>query len=125
MYPANLKSPYRERRFAAGEQRYAALGIERHDSRARERHVAGNWNCFGAPAALFCYIDRDMEPAQWADVGMYLQTVSSRIPGRPAPGSIGLRSRRRSPSSTAACPISGQPCRQTTKARLISLDFAL
>ena len=35
----------------------------------------GNWKCFGAPAALFCYIDRDMGRPQWADVGMYLQTV--------------------------------------------------
>ncbi|HWW85507.1 MAG TPA: hypothetical protein VNZ26_18050 [Vicinamibacterales bacterium] len=35
--------------------------------------VASNWACFGAPAALFCYIDRDMGSAQWADLGMYLQ----------------------------------------------------
>ena len=34
-----------------------------------------NWDCFGAPAALFCYIDRDLGPPQWADLGMYLQTV--------------------------------------------------
>ncbi|HEX4216439.1 MAG TPA: nitroreductase [Candidatus Dormibacteraeota bacterium] len=81
IYPENLKSPYRERRFAAGEQRYAALGIRRHDTGARERHVAGNWDCFGAPAALLCYIDRDMEPAQWADVGMYLQTVMLLLRG--------------------------------------------
>lgn len=75
MYPAELGSPYRERRFAAGEQRYAALGIAREDSRARAEAVAANWDCFGAPAALFCYIDRRMGAAQWADVGMYLQTV--------------------------------------------------
>ena len=37
--------------------------------------VAANWECFGAPAALFCYIDREMGSAQWADVGMYLQTI--------------------------------------------------
>lgn len=81
IYPENLKSPYRERRFAAGEQRYAALGIERHDAGARDRHVARNWDCFGAPVALFCYIDRDMEPAQWADLGMYLQTVMLLLRG--------------------------------------------
>ncbi|MEV5599789.1 nitroreductase [Streptomyces sp. NPDC052496] len=75
MYPPELKSPYRERRSAAAEQRYAALGISRQDRRAREAAVAANWDCFGAPAALFCYIDRDMGPAQWADLGMYLQTV--------------------------------------------------
>jgi nitroreductase len=75
VYPPHLKSPYRERRFAAGQQRYAALGVARDDHRARAEAVAANWDCFGAPAALFCYIDRGMGPAQWADIGMYLQTV--------------------------------------------------
>ena len=74
-YPPALKSPYRERRSAFGEQRYGALGIPREDLEARQRAAAANWECFGAPAALFCYIDRDMGPAQWSDVGMYLQTV--------------------------------------------------
>ncbi|MFF5477201.1 nitroreductase [Streptomyces sp. NPDC012935] len=74
-YPPDLKSPYRERRMAFGEQRYGGLGIPREDLEARQRAAAANWHCFGAPAALFCYIDRDMGPAQWSDVGMYLQTV--------------------------------------------------
>ena len=30
---------------------------------------------FGAPAALFCSVDRRMGPPQWADLGMYLQNV--------------------------------------------------
>jgi nitroreductase len=74
-YPLVLKSPYHERRSVFGEQRYGALGIAREDLEARQRAASANWDCFGAPAALFCYIDRDMGPAQWADVGMYLQTV--------------------------------------------------
>jgi len=75
MYPPGLTSPYHERRFAAGQQRYDALGIARDDHRARAAAVAANWDCFGAPAALFCYIDRGMGRTQWADIGMYLQTV--------------------------------------------------
>jgi nitroreductase len=75
MYPAALKSPYSDRRAAFGKERYSALGIEREDWEARQRAAIANWDCFGAPAALFCYIDRDMGPAQWADLGMYLQTV--------------------------------------------------
>ncbi|MCI2423267.1 nitroreductase [Saccharopolyspora sp. K220] len=75
MYPPELTSPYRERRFGAAEQRYAALGIAREDKQAREKAVTANWDCFGAPAALFSYIDRGMGTAQWADIGMYLQTV--------------------------------------------------
>jgi nitroreductase len=75
MYPADLTSPYRERQSAAGEQRFGALGIAREDRQARQRAVAANWDCFGAPAALLCYIDRAMGPPQWADLGMYLQTT--------------------------------------------------
>jgi len=75
MYPPALKSPYHERRFAFGKHRYGALGISHEDWEARQRAAAANWDCFGAPAALFCYIDRDMGPPQWSDVGMYLQTV--------------------------------------------------
>ncbi|MEV0825161.1 nitroreductase [Nonomuraea rubra] len=75
MYPADLKSPYRERRSAFGRERYGALGVARDDWESRQRAAAGNWQCFGAPVALFCYIDRDLGLPQWADVGMYLQTV--------------------------------------------------
>ncbi|KRE28302.1 NADH dehydrogenase [Mycobacterium sp. Soil538] len=75
MYPAELRSPYRERRHAFAQQRYGALGIARDDLEARQRAAIGNWNCFGAPAALFVYVSRDLGLPQWADVGMYLQTV--------------------------------------------------
>ncbi|MFB7124544.1 nitroreductase [Kitasatospora xanthocidica] len=75
MYPPELKSPYQERRREAAEQRYRAFGIPREDRDARQRAVVRNWDCFGAPTALFSYIDRSMGPAQWADLGMYLQTV--------------------------------------------------
>ncbi|MFF9512176.1 nitroreductase [Streptomyces sp. NPDC014724] len=75
MYPPALKSPYHERRSAFGHERYSALGIGRADWEARQRAASANWEGFGAPAALFCYIDGDMGRPQWSDVGMYLQTV--------------------------------------------------
>ena len=75
MYPPAMKSPYRDRRAAFGNERYSALGIGREDWEARQRAAIANWDCFGAPAALFCYIDRDLGFAQWADLGMYLQSV--------------------------------------------------
>jgi nitroreductase len=74
-YPEPLGAPYCERRSAFGAQRYGDLGIARDDQEARYRAAIANWDCFGAPAALFCYLDRTMGPAQWSDVGMYLQTV--------------------------------------------------
>jgi hypothetical protein len=51
------------------------VALTREDWEARQRAAIANWNCFGAPAALFCYIDRDLGRPQWADLGMYLQTV--------------------------------------------------
>ncbi|ORB64714.1 nitroreductase [Mycolicibacterium tusciae] len=75
MYPPQLKSPYGERRAAFGRDRYTALGVARDDWEARARAAIGNWECFGAPVALFCYIDRDLGMPQWSDLGMYLQTV--------------------------------------------------
>lgn len=75
MYPTTLQSPYRERRSAFGRERYSALGIVREDWEARQRAAIANWDCFGAPVALFCYVHRDLGLPQWADVGMYLQTV--------------------------------------------------
>lgn len=74
IYPANLWEPYRTNRFAIGEQMYATLGIARDDRDGRLRQFANNGDFFGAPAALFCFIDRKMGPPQWSDLGMFLQT---------------------------------------------------
>lgn len=75
MYPPTLATPYGERRAAFGEERYGGLGFSRDDIEARQRAAVANWQCFGAPAALFCYIDRALGRPQWSDVGMFLQTV--------------------------------------------------
>lgn len=74
IYPADLKSPYRDSRFKVGEDMYALLGIPRDDKPARFAHLARNFEFFGAPTGLFCYIDRCMGPPQWSDLGMFLQT---------------------------------------------------
>lgn len=74
IYPARLKSPYRDSRFKVGEDMYALLGIAREDKPARLRWVARNFDFFGAPAAFFCFVDRQMGPPQWSDLGMFLQT---------------------------------------------------
>ncbi len=53
----------------------AHSAYRRADLEARQRAAAANWDCFGAPATLFCYIDRCMGRPQWSDVGIYLQSV--------------------------------------------------
>ncbi|WP_285563714.1 nitroreductase [Streptomyces sp. RTGN2] len=75
MYPAELKPPYADRFSAAAAQRYEALGIERDDPGRPRRIATLNAQAFGAPVVLFCYVDESMGPGQWADAGMYVQTV--------------------------------------------------
>jgi nitroreductase len=74
IYPAGLVEPYRTNRFTIGEQMYATLGIPREDKAGRSQQFAHNNNFFDAPAAIFCFIDRQMGLPQWSDLGMYLQT---------------------------------------------------
>ena len=74
IYPPSLWEPYRSNRFRNGEQMYATLGLDRDDKPGRLAQMARNLDFFGAPAALFCFIDRRMGPPQWSDLGMFLQT---------------------------------------------------
>ncbi|MBO3674431.1 nitroreductase [Streptomyces sp. NEAU-YJ-81] len=75
IYPAELTSPYLDRFSAAAAQRHDAMGIERNDPDRSVKLAALNAEAFGAPVVLFCYLDRTMGPGQWADAGMYVQTV--------------------------------------------------
>ncbi len=74
IYPQGLKEPYRSSRFKVGEDMYALLGIAREDKRARLTRLMENYRFFGAPCGVFCFVDRQMGPPQWSDLGMYLQT---------------------------------------------------
>ncbi len=74
MYPANLWEPHRTTRFELGEMMYNQLGIARDDKAGRLGQMAKNYELFGAPAAVFMYLDRRMGAAQWSDAGMFLQT---------------------------------------------------
>ena len=74
IYPSSLKEPYRTSRYQLGEAMYELLGIPREDKDARLQQVMRNFEFFGAPAALFCFIDKQMGPPQWSDLGMFLQT---------------------------------------------------
>lgn len=74
-YPPGLWEPYRTRRFANGEDLYRAIGIPREDKAARLRQLAQNAEFFGAPVGVFVCVDERMGPPQWADLGIYLQSL--------------------------------------------------
>ncbi|PZQ62398.1 MAG: nitroreductase family protein [Phenylobacterium zucineum] len=75
VYPPNLWDPFRTRRFENGEQLYASIDVPREDKAARLRWFARNAEFFGAPVGLFFCLDRKLGPPQWADLGMYMQSV--------------------------------------------------
>ena len=75
VYPADLWDPFRTRRYQCGEDLYASINIPREDKPARMRQLFRNTQFFGAPVGLFFSLDRKLGSPQWADVGMYMQTV--------------------------------------------------
>ncbi len=75
VYPPGLGEPWRGRRFASGEQLYAALGIGRGERPARLAQFAKNFDAFGAPVLLLFSLPRHFGPPQWAHLGMFMQNV--------------------------------------------------
>ena len=74
IYPPSLWDPYRICRYEVGEQMYATIGVGRDDKPGRLKQFARNMEFFGAPAAIFCFVDHRMGLPQWSDLGMFLQT---------------------------------------------------
>ncbi len=93
IYPPHLTEPYRTRRFP---HRRGDVRHHEHPARGQggaARPVVRNWEFFGAPVGLIFSIDRQMQQGQWADLGMFLQSVMllAREHGLHscAPGSLG------------------------------------
>ena len=76
IYPEPLTEPYRARRFTVGELLYQSIDVSREDKPARYQQYSRNYQFFGAPVALFFAREKAHGPAQWADIGGYLQTVA-------------------------------------------------
>jgi len=75
IYPRGLTDPWDSRRFGVGEALYASLGIAREDKAGRIAQFQQNYRGFGAPVMVFLHCSRIMGPPQWADMGMWLQSV--------------------------------------------------
>lgn len=75
IYPEGLAEPHLTRRAMCAERQYNSVGLAREDREGRLRYVYRNMQCFGAPAAMFTFIEKGMGPSQWADLGIFLQTV--------------------------------------------------
>lgn len=74
-YPVQWTEPYKSRRFDCGMQLYASLGIEREEKERRTEQWVENYRAFGAPVALFFYIESHLETGSYMDCGMFLQSI--------------------------------------------------
>lgn len=74
-YPDEWVDPYRMRRIATGKALYEALGISREDKDRQRTAWENNYRFFGAPVALFFFIDRRMNKGSWVDMGMFIQNA--------------------------------------------------
>jgi nitroreductase len=74
-YPLDWLEPYKTRRVECGMMLYQALHIERHDKQRRLEQWAANYRSFGAPVALFYFMDNHMQAGSYMDCGMFIQSV--------------------------------------------------
>ncbi len=74
-YPAEWKDIHRERRRGIGWALYGLLGIKKGDREASAKQAARNFLFFDAPVGLFITVDSYLARGNWADAGMYAQTV--------------------------------------------------
>jgi nitroreductase len=75
IYPPGLSGRYEASRQAVGEAMYRALDIARGDKAGRLAQFTANYRAFGAPVLVLVHTPRLMGAPQWADIGMWLQTV--------------------------------------------------
>ncbi|MFJ4453154.1 nitroreductase [Pseudomonas sp. NPDC089392] len=75
IYPPDLKADYQARRVKCGEDLYATLKVARDDRIGRGKQFARNFTFFDAPVGMLLAVDRSMGQGQWADLGMFLQTL--------------------------------------------------
>lgn len=76
IYPPDLPEPYAARRLRVGSQLYEAVGIGRGERAARLRQLARNYEFFGAPVGIIVTIEKFMQPGQFVDLGLFLQSFA-------------------------------------------------
>lgn len=74
-YPKPILEPWLSRRRDCGWGLYAHMGVRKGDRAASASIEARNFDFFGAPVALFFYLDRSLARGSWVDCGMFIQSV--------------------------------------------------
>jgi nitroreductase len=71
-WPSNLEARSREHSI----KRFKVLGIERVDDQRRKELAMMNFKFYGAPCALFLFIDSTLGPWSIFDMGLFAQSIS-------------------------------------------------
>ena len=74
-YPSEMAEHFKARRRKVGWDLYSLLGVEKGDREGSRRQHVRNFDFFGAPVALFTFIDRRLQYGSWLDTGMFLQSI--------------------------------------------------
>ena len=74
-YPPVWNDTHRDRRRGVGWSLYGLLGIQKGDRERSQKQGLRNFRFFDAPVGLFVTTDAYLARGNWADVGLYLQTI--------------------------------------------------
>lgn len=74
-FPASWPEVNQKRYFENGERMHQAMGIPREDEKAREEQGRKGFEFFGAPLALFIFLDEGLSTYSLLDVGLFAQTL--------------------------------------------------
>ena len=74
-YPEKWNDVHQARRRGVGWGLYGLLGIKKGDREAGARQGARNFTFFDAPVGLFVTVDSYLARGNWADTGMYIQSL--------------------------------------------------
>ena len=75
VFPEDSPDRYQARREQHGTLLYGSMDVARDDLLGRLKFYRRNFAFFDAPVGLIFCIDRGLGPAQWADLGAYIQTL--------------------------------------------------
>lgn len=75
IYPKDLQDPYKKRRSKVTTDLYKSIDVSMSDQVAKFKQVNRNFIGFDAPCLLLFTLKKYMGPPQWADVGMFMQSL--------------------------------------------------
>lgn len=75
-YPKHWPESAAERSRTHNINRFAALGVARDDTETRETLRLRNFAFFGAPCAMFIFMDEEYGPWSTMDMGIFLQSIA-------------------------------------------------